>query len=345
LAPTTARLRDFDEAEPPKGGGAVTAYMLTNRQIDKNEPGIDKGPLRFFRSDKSGSALSKLSAWTELNEDGFRKALASEANGFPRIPEEDNENQRHIGLFVHGYNNTWKESVERYEQIRNDIYLVGDAQQSMGVVVLFSWPSDGFPANYLPDREDARQSAPDLARMLVVLHDQIVVTQRRAAAETDAKRFCKAKISVIAHSMGAYVMQKALASASKTLSNPQLITLIHQLVLVAADVDNDLFEKSQPDDSDGSLEANLCYRIGALFTGLDPILGASAGLKHFGKRRLGRSGLADPTAVWDNVFDKDVTDMVSDQSNIHSGAFTSSTCQELIRLILRGRDRKLLATS
>jgi hypothetical protein len=300
------------------------------------------GPLRFFRSDKSGSALFKLSGWKELSEDGFRKALTAEANAFPRIPEEDNENQRHLGFFVHGYNTSWQDSVERYEQIRSTIYRDADAQQSLGVVVLFSWPSDGSPANYLPDREDARQSAPDLARMLVVLHDQIVTTQRRSGAESDAKRLCKAKISIIAHSLGAFVLQKALASASKTLNNPQLITLIHQLVLVAADVDNDLFQKSQPDDSDGSLAANLCYRIGAVYTGLDPILGASAGLKHFGKRRLGRSGLADSTDVWDNVFDKDITDLVRDQSNIHSGAFTSTPCQELIRLILRGRDRRLL---
>ena len=32
-------------------------------------------------------------------------------------------------------------------------------------------------------------------------------------------------------------------------------------------------------------------------TGLDQVLGASAGRKHFGARRLSRSGLADPSNV------------------------------------------------
>jgi hypothetical protein len=40
----------------------------------------------------------------------------------------------------------------------------------------------------------------------------------------------------------------------------------------------------------------------------DSVLAASAGLKHFGKRRLGRSGIADPKDVCDNVFDFDITD-------------------------------------
>ena len=57
--------------------------------------------------------------------------------------------------------------------------------------------------------------------------------------------------------------------------------------MVAADVDNDLFQNDRPQEDDGSLMSNLCYRIGALYTGLDEVLGASAGLKHFGKRRLG----------------------------------------------------------
>jgi hypothetical protein len=60
-------------------------------------------------------------------------------------------------------------------------------------------------------------------------------------------------------------------------------------------VDNDLFQKDKAETEDGPLMANLCYRISALYTGLDDVLGASAGLKHFGKRRLGRSGLEDAT--------------------------------------------------
>jgi hypothetical protein len=71
------------------------------------------------------------------------------------------------------------------------------------------------------------------------------------------------------------VLVKAMAIASKRLNNPQLITLIHQVAMVAADVDNDIFQLSKPADSDGMLMANLCYRISSLYTGLDSVLGAS----------------------------------------------------------------------
>jgi len=40
-------------------------------------------------------------------------------------------------------------------------------------------------------------------------------------------------------------------------------------------------------------------------SGKDPVLGLSAGLKHFGKRRLGRSGIDHDFPVPDNVWDID----------------------------------------
>jgi hypothetical protein len=85
--------------------------------------------------------------------------------------------------------------------------------------------------------------------------------------------------------------------------------------------------------------ANLCYRIGALYTGLDDVLGASAGLKHFGKRRLGRSGLADADDVWDNVFHEDVSKLIV-KKDIHSAVFDSPKSLALLEKILRGVDRK-----
>jgi hypothetical protein len=129
--------------------------------------------------------------------------------------------------------------------------------------------------------------------------------------------------------------------AARRLNSPQLITLIHQLAMVAADVDNDLFQKDQPDTSDGSLMANLCYRIAALYTPLDNVLGASAGLKHFGKRRLGRSGLADRDNVYDNVFDVDVTNLIV-KKNIHSAVFLSPKAMDLLEIVLRGFDRSVI---
>jgi esterase/lipase superfamily enzyme len=153
---------------------------------------------------------------------------------------------------------------------------------------------------------------------------------------------CKAKISVIAHSMGIYMMQNALAIASKKLNNPQLVSLIHQLVMVAADVDKDLFQKGKPADNDGVLMSNLCYRISALYSGPDHVLGASAELKHFGTKRLGRSGLADAASVWDNICQFDLTSLIKGVASAHSAVFESPRAMALLRSILQGADRNVL---
>ncbi len=257
-----------------------------------------------------------------------------------RIPEDrggKNEDQKHISLFVHGYNNGWEDSVKRYMTLKSKLY---SGPGSLGALVLFSWPSNDAVYGYLPDREDARASGPELAKMLVSLHN-VLLTNQHLALKDKAKP-CKAKISIIAHSMGNYVIQKALAIASRQLNNPQLITLVHQLVMVAADVDNDIFQKHQPAESDGSLMANLCYRITALYTGKDQVLGASAGLKHFGTRRLGRSGLAGRADVYDNVCDIDISDIITGEKDTHSEALDEEEPLALIRDILRGVDRSLL---
>ena len=315
------------------------AMMITNRNVEGTGLGKKRAQLRCYVSEKA--SLNSLANWTELPREDFRDRLIQIAGQFPQVEESENEKQKHVSFFIHGYNNDWKEGVARYRKLQKDLYA---DPTGLGQLILFTWPSNGNSYGYLPDREDARASGPDLADVFVDLHDHLTKMQR-AAAINGATLPCRAKMSVISHSMGNYVLQKALAVASKKLNNPQLITLIHQVAMVAADVDNDLFQEDQPQDSDGSLMANLCYRIGALFTGRDDVLGASAGLKHFGKRRLGRSGLSDKDAVHDNVFAHDVTDdLPKTASNIHSAVFEHAATLKILRQLLMGRDRGLLTS-
>jgi hypothetical protein len=311
--------------------------MISNRDRDGDALGTNLAGLAFYTADESAdpATLKTLSAWTKVTRAAFIAQLKQIADAFPLLPEAEHELQEHVCLFVHGYNAAWHDSIDDYLQIKRGVIEAG----GLGQLVLFSWPSKGSVAGYLPDREEARACAPDLAQLFVDLNDYLTAKQRLAAKTDDPAKLCRAKISVIAHSMGNYVMQDALVTASKRLNDPQLVSLINQFVMVAADVDNDLFQRDQPTDSDGSLMANLCYRIAALYTGLDPVLGMSAGLKHFGTRRLGRSGLADSRNVWDNVFDFDVTT----RGSIHSAAFDSPPAIAIVRNILRGVDRNYIA--
>ncbi|NOT87453.1 MAG: alpha/beta hydrolase [Lysobacter sp.] len=313
----------------------IPYFMVTNRNAESDGWGSQRVDKLVCYTCPAKSAPTKASNWEKLDGGKLVKALQEIASTFPVIHDFNNEDQKHLSLFVHGYNNTWKESVERYRQLKSDLFEATD----LGCPMLFSWPSNGSAAGYLPDREDARDSGTQTAELFVKLHDVVSVQERNAADADNLELQCRAKISVIAHSMGGYVVQKGLAVAAKRLNSPQLITLIHQLAMVAADVDNDIFQKEKPEDSDGSLMANLCYRIGALYTGLDEVLGASAGLKHFGTRRLGRSGLADGNSVWDNVFDWDVSDVIDRRKKIHSAVFDSPKSLALLEKILRGVDR------
>ena len=114
---------------------------------------------------------------------------------------------------------------------------------------------------------------------------------------------------------------------------------VNQFVMVAADVDNDLFSGGETvDRTDGDGIANLTYRVTSLYTGLDSVLGVSAGLKHFGKRRLGRSGLDDPTDVADNVWDIDCSRLLAGADHVHSAYCEAPPTQRLMKQLLKGVD-------
>jgi len=173
--------------------------------------------------------------------------------------------------------------------------------------------------------------------------------QQQTALTTE--NACKAKTSIIAHSMGNYVLEYAMNSVWTRKNRPLLVSLVQEVLMVAADVDNDLFRSGEDvQRGDGEGLANLSYRITALYTGRDNVLGASAGLKHFGKRRLGRSGLDRTYPVPDNVWDIDCTGILNPAIGgieVHGEYFApaETVCYNLMRAILQGTDRSILIQS
>ena len=324
-------------------------WMITNRNVRGDGLGRDRAGLSFWVTDSR--SLDNFANWRRRERADFQKMLLRAAGDFPLVDDGGHERQKHVTLFVHGYDNNWQDAARRYESLCGEMFSGGANSESMGLCVLFTWPSDGMVTNYLPDRKDARESALDFADVLTGMFD--LLAERQAAALDDPKKICRAKTSIIAHSMGNYLLQKAMQICWTRRNQPLLMSLINQLVMVAADVDNDLFRSGELiDKSDGDAVANLCYRITALYTGRDPVLGLSAGLKHFGKRRLGRSGLdRDSLAPGgrggksDNVWDVDCTSLFpSHVSGIatHSIYFKEKKILALMRELLRGVDRGVL---
>ena len=130
--------------------------------------------------------------------------MCAAADAFPVVEDpSDHEREKHVTLFIHGYNTTWQEAVRRYRQICSALY---SGRSSLGLCVLFTWPSDGLKIGYYPDRLDARRSADELAHVLSALYQHVLQTQTHEM-ET-GQPHCRAKISIIAHSMGNYLVQK-----------------------------------------------------------------------------------------------------------------------------------------
>jgi len=301
--------------------------------------GGDRGGLSYWESDVG--SLKTFSNWKEVTHDDFKNNLIAAADSFPLLTHAANEQQQHVTFMVHGYNVGWQDAAERYEQFCGNLF---SGPNSLGLCVSFDWPSLGSILGYLPDRCHARACADDLASVLFELYNWLLGKQQAAAA--DPALACKAKLSLVAHSMGNYLTQKAMASAWARTNQPMLASLINQLVMIAADVDNTLFEPPADDGADGNAMANLSYRITSLYSGRDAVLGASAGLKHFGTRRLGRSGLAvEPPTGKDNVWDIDCSGFFPptiEGMQIHSAYFDQSEVIALVGKILTGIDRTVL---
>jgi esterase/lipase superfamily enzyme len=317
-------------------------WMVTNRNIEGNGFGGSFADLTYWKKKQDDpGGIAQADSWDQLQPEAFRQALVQVTDTFPHPLGTASEDQKHVNIFVHGFDDSWSFAVQRYAKIVGNLF---SGPNSLGECILFTWPSQGSPAGYLPDRDEARKSAEDLADVLSDLYDWMTVKQKQAA--NDPRDACKAKTSMIAHSMGNYVLENAMNVAWTRKNRPLLVSLISEVIMVAADVDNDIFSAGDSvKHGDGEGIANLSYRITAMYSGRDSVLGMSAGLKHFGKRRLGRSGLDRTCPIPDNVWDIDCSTLLEPALNgiqVHSAYFDEPKCYALMRDLLNGTDRTVL---
>ena len=121
-------------------------------------------------------------------------------------------------IFVHGFNNRFDDAVYRFAQIVHDSH-------APAVPVLFTWPSRGELKlrAYTYDRESANYSRDALEDLL----DRV----SRIPSVTE--------INILAHSMGNVVALEALRS--RYIRGPREIDKVKNVMLVAPDVDVDVF--------------------------------------------------------------------------------------------------------
>jgi len=121
-------------------------------------------------------------------------------------------------VFVHGYNVSFAEAVRRTAQMKYDLGFDGAA-------ICFSWPSKGRADAYLADEAEVEWAQPDLKEFL-----------KEFAAKTKARN-----IYLIAHSMGNRALTKAYIYLMS--ERPELKKMFREVILVAPDIDSDLFKR------------------------------------------------------------------------------------------------------
>ena len=211
-------------------------WMITNRNIEGNGFGTDQTDLTYWTLKSPELPLDVLSSWQPQTADSFKQLLVQTTDQFPDPFGLAPEKQKHLCLFIHGYNVTWTGAMHTYGNVASRLFSGPD---SLGELISFDWPSKGALLGYLPDRAEARQTGDDLTTVLSELYDWMEMKQRQTAISTN--NACRAKTSIIAHSMGNYALEYAMNAVWTRKNRPLLVSLMQEVLMVAADVDNDLF--------------------------------------------------------------------------------------------------------
>jgi len=283
-----------------------TIYFSTNRNPNRREDPDDFGgefsskaidDLRFGKADlvKDGDAFKVAGihvASERLKADPAKSKLGSRGLFDDLMGQMQKE--VHSLVFIHGYNVTFKEALIAGARIHEKY-----AQRYAMNVIVFSWPSDGSMMPllaYKRDRTDAAASAPAFGRALMKLSDFL--------AEVRRGRECKARIHLMAHSMGNYVLRNGIQEVKRHLGH--LPRLFDQIFLMAADEDDDAFEL------DHKLKPlpNLGAGVNVYFNRGDTALVISDRTKS-NPTRLGSQGPREPLNVPGNVSLVDVSEVVS----------------------------------
>jgi esterase/lipase superfamily enzyme len=149
---------------------------------------------------------------------------------------------RDVLVYVHGYNSTWERAVGSALALQLMLNRRRARGQNRNLhVVLFSWPSDGsllpFVA-YRSDRVEAGASGYALGRALLKLRDFLL------AISPD--EHCGSNVHLLAHSMGAHVLETALERLHRYAGGAALPRMLDRIQLCAADVDDDALESGRP---------------------------------------------------------------------------------------------------
>lgn len=205
-------------------------------------------------------------------------------------------------IFLHGYNNSFSESLFRLAQVRHD-------SDQQAAAIAFQWASLGDPRAYVHDRDSVMLARDALARTIA------------AAAAQKPER-----LTLGAHSMGSLLLMEALVRLSLQ-GNTAALRAVDEIILISPDIDLSLFQTQLRDI------AIAPEKFGVIINREDRLLNISSILAG-GRERTGAS--PDPNAL--QGMGVRVFDATGIGDGDRPGHFLAATSPQLLSMI-RSRAR------
>lgn len=281
-------------------------YFATNRNLRRNASRkpfgkkLDAPPssIRFGHATVQDGKVTVVVAPEKIDQTPGRltqdeRSILGSTKIFGEMRREMRENEQDALIYLHGFKTNFKESVRRAARFEA---ALGKTAPNVAV---FSWPSDGRMVpwwSYSRDRDDARASGAAVGRFLL----KLVEFLRTTTAEN-----CQQQVHLLAHSMGAYVMRWALQRILAEWPR-RLPRMFGQIVLVAADEDEDAFEH----DHKLRRLPEVAQGVHIYFNRQDVVLAGSDITKPGNQRRLGDTGVRYSSDLQSGMTQIDCTPVV-----------------------------------
>lgn len=205
---------------------------------------------------------------------------------------------RDVGIFIHGFNNNFQESLFRAAQLTVDVNVARSA-------VLFTWPSKAAITGYLADKDAVTFSRDALARLV-----------ERVAADRRVRG-----VKLYAHSMGSWLTMESVRQIRIARDERTLAKLL-DLTLAAPDIDAEVFLQQL------RIVGRLRSPVTVLVSRDDQALSLSRFIAG-GQLRAGAADIDDPRVLAEarnaNLRVIDITDLATQAGSGHDGftAFAS----------------------
>lgn len=327
--------------------------FITNREIYTNPDGSE-----FIREDGKENAGDNLrfgkydnKKFLLFDEPSFesdsnyqeillkeKEELKGSARFFREIYQElieGNGKKNDVLFFIHGFNTDLNGVRSAFDTLNKK--YVDNPNSPIKHIVIFTWPgrSPVVPYHYHDDKKDAIRSGEALARGF----EKVVKFFREFLVKGDNIP-CNRNINLLVHSMGHRVLKHMMLEMKE--NHIPFPDLFNEIILIAADIEFDIFEKGESFDK----LIELGKRVHIYFHEKDRVLDISKFTKNF-SNRLGRYGRKriDPMQI--DVRDANVTKTKDDanvgfgENNLNHWYYYSSTeVVEDIVEVLRGKDSK-----